>query len=119
MTQIQVVSKTVSLEIMREPTSIHAAFRSCKAFLTNRDLQQPERRDYSKETVYICNRTDTYVNSEAVTCTGMHRLKPDGISALRHQDGNEPPFLTRKLSVIDNHLQRKNGFCLMESHWVY
>lgn len=76
MTQIQVVSKTVSLEIMREPISIHPAFRSCKAFLTNRDLQQPERRNYSKETVYICNRTDVYVNSEAVTaCTGYAQVQ--------------------------------------------
>lgn len=107
---------SVSLEIMREPISLLQYLEVSKHSLLIEILSGGGQT----AAVYIYNRTDAYVNSEAVTaCTVCAQVQADGISALRDRDGNEPPFLTRKLSVIDNHLQRKNGFSLIESHWVY
>lgn len=107
---------SASLEIMREPISLLQHLEVAKHSLLIEILPGGGQT----AAVYIYNRTDAYMNSEAVTeCTACVQVQADGISVLRDRDGNEPPFLTRKLSVIDNHLQRKNGFSLIESHWVY
>lgn len=49
----------------------------------------------------------------------LHRFKPDRIPALRWGSGHRLPSLTKKLSLIDNHLQRKTQLSPVKSHCAY
>lgn len=65
------------------------------------------------------NRTDTHMNSYGLRqhAEGLHRVKPDGVPALRGQV-TQLPSLTKRLSPIDNCLRKKSWFSSIESHRV-
>lgn len=58
----------------------------------------------------------TFMSSQRLQqhAKGLQRSVPDGITVLRGSEHNSPS-LTRKLSQIDNYLQRKNFFSPRES----
>jgi hypothetical protein len=45
--------------------------------------------------------TDAHFNSDKLWQPGLHKFKPDNISALRRVSGADFPFLSKKLSPID------------------
>lgn len=78
--------------------------------------------EYSKETMcFRHNRTNAHVNSQRPRedAQGLHRFKPDGVPVMRGKSGQKPPSITKELSPVSIHLQRKNSFSPMDYYWVY
>lgn len=69
-----------------------------------------ESMDDTKEIVYSRhNRNGTSMNSQRLWqhVQGLHRFNSDMVLVLRGARGEDLSYLTKKLSLIDNHLQRK------------
>lgn len=51
-------------------------------------------------------------------CTGPEQISPRWGPTIEKRSGHKPISLTQKLSLMDNHLQMKNLFSPVESHWA-